>query len=495
MADTQQKVTAAQFSCAACGRRYAWKEALAGKNVKCKCGHAFPVPARAAGAAPPTPAVGLGGDDDDMAGLYALAAEEKKAKPSASANEIRCPACAGALPAGSVFCVHCGIDFRAGGAKAGAAKAPALPSAAPTRAAASGAMAWPAMRRSGVSAEVATRAQDDPLYEGGKARSLYLPLGICLVGLLVTIWSGISRAESHGLAASHVLIAGLILLVFNVAITFGAMLLATKFYDMGFGAVGPAILKICALALGPGSVGLLIEGYLPAGGMDIFIGLMVSIALNIALFKLLFDLDLGEILQLAGLIYVAQRWGSLLLAFAVINLVLGGAGSEKAAAILGAGMVAAAAEDEEKIDPREMAAALDDEAGSALGSGSAMVAASWLQESPSRHFSGRDNAASLALLTQLQQMGAKNTYVLSAYDEEADMLILELPPATDSFGRNKLHVWKGSLPSYKGLKGLKQKEELTDFGQKYLTVTLSAPTADSPEYDDASEGGDKEEEW
>src|SRR5687767_3453590 len=35
---------ATKFSCDGCGRTYAWKEQLAGKRVKCKCGTAVTVP-------------------------------------------------------------------------------------------------------------------------------------------------------------------------------------------------------------------------------------------------------------------------------------------------------------------------------------------------------------------------------------------------------------------------------------------------------------------
>src|SRR3954451_7877631 len=63
--------TSTKFSCDGCGRAYAWKESLAGKRVKCKCGQAMTVPD-----APPEP-------EFDADALYALADAEKEAAANA----------------------------------------------------------------------------------------------------------------------------------------------------------------------------------------------------------------------------------------------------------------------------------------------------------------------------------------------------------------------------------------------------------------------------
>lgn len=41
------EVISTGFGCKACGRRFAWKPALAGKRVKCSCGNVLTVPATA----------------------------------------------------------------------------------------------------------------------------------------------------------------------------------------------------------------------------------------------------------------------------------------------------------------------------------------------------------------------------------------------------------------------------------------------------------------
>lgn len=62
--------SAERFSCDSCNRVYAWKEELAGKRVKCKCGNAIAVPKTIASPD------GIGLDDD---GLYALVADAEAA--------------------------------------------------------------------------------------------------------------------------------------------------------------------------------------------------------------------------------------------------------------------------------------------------------------------------------------------------------------------------------------------------------------------------------
>src|SRR4051812_24063075 len=63
------EVVAARFTCDGCSRTYAWKEQLANRRVKCKCGHTMTVPA-----APPEPEI-------DENALYDLVADEPAQQP------------------------------------------------------------------------------------------------------------------------------------------------------------------------------------------------------------------------------------------------------------------------------------------------------------------------------------------------------------------------------------------------------------------------------
>jgi hypothetical protein len=57
------KAVAGKFSCAACGRQFAWKPALAGKKAKCACGEPLLIPQ-----SPPGPAAPVEDDAYDVAG-------------------------------------------------------------------------------------------------------------------------------------------------------------------------------------------------------------------------------------------------------------------------------------------------------------------------------------------------------------------------------------------------------------------------------------------
>ena len=88
----------ATFSCDACGKQYPWKQELAGKKAKCKCGAVLNIPAQpqAARAAARTP--------------VAVAA----AAPVEESAAYRCPACKADLNPGTAVCINCGYDLRTG---------------------------------------------------------------------------------------------------------------------------------------------------------------------------------------------------------------------------------------------------------------------------------------------------------------------------------------------------------------------------------------------
>lgn len=108
----QQQSSPAKFTCDSCGRSYSWKTELAGRKVKCKCGHVLEVPAS------PLQAEAEGD-------LYGLADEPasgaKKAAPAAAAPVVpqsntgyRCPNCLGDLVPGTHVCKACGFNLRTG---------------------------------------------------------------------------------------------------------------------------------------------------------------------------------------------------------------------------------------------------------------------------------------------------------------------------------------------------------------------------------------------
>ena len=122
----QQQSSPAKFSCDSCGRSYSWKTELAGRKVKCKCGHVLEVPAE-----PPQ----AEGDLYAMADDPAPAARKAPAAPAAPAPPVsstgyRCPNCLKDLIPGTHLCKECGFNLRTGtverAAKANAGAATAM---------------------------------------------------------------------------------------------------------------------------------------------------------------------------------------------------------------------------------------------------------------------------------------------------------------------------------------------------------------------------------
>jgi hypothetical protein len=105
---------AGKFTCDQCHKSYSWKPELAGRRVKCKCGHALSVPRD-------DPAVA---DDDalppEFEDLYALSAgapvdeSASPPPPPPPAGGRACPACGAGVDAGAVLCVNCGHNLKTG---------------------------------------------------------------------------------------------------------------------------------------------------------------------------------------------------------------------------------------------------------------------------------------------------------------------------------------------------------------------------------------------
>lgn len=98
-----------EFSCAACGRRFAWKPTIAGKKAKCKCGEKIAVPETDPAEAEPESFAGFELDlPDDAADIGVAPAQPAPSAPT------KCVACNHPLKPGAVICLNCGTDQRTG---------------------------------------------------------------------------------------------------------------------------------------------------------------------------------------------------------------------------------------------------------------------------------------------------------------------------------------------------------------------------------------------
>jgi hypothetical protein len=94
--------------CTICGKKYPFKADLAGRKVKCRCGHVIAVPAPVVKA------------DEDS--LYQLAPDPSKEQSKGTVlprqeeddGSVPCPNCNSPVIAGSVICVACGFNLKTG---------------------------------------------------------------------------------------------------------------------------------------------------------------------------------------------------------------------------------------------------------------------------------------------------------------------------------------------------------------------------------------------
>lgn len=503
--------TEPKFVCSSCGKDYRWKPELAGKKAKCKCGNVITVPSKPPAPAPARLAPKPKEEDADLDGLYALAQEEKKAVRAAdgadhgAAAGYRCPSCSASMPPGAVICPGCQLDMRTGMRQPVAAARPGsgVLAAAGAYAAATatgrggGAGVLPYGGGGGGAMSHAERASRDILYEGGKARSLYLPIGLIVLGLL--FYFGQVAFANDKLGAG-IMIGLVFLRVFiDSLLIFVAMLIAVKGFDMGFGAFGPGMLKILAVAMGPGALGQMVEEMMGGGFGGLLVGALVTLTLYGTLIKVLFNLDLGETLLLIFLIYGVRRVVGTFLMVAITGMASSGMISEDSADAIdsGATAVATAGPDEQHyppkrtMDPEELAEDLDKGALATIRyNKGGSVADDYLTTHDEHRFSNLDKPKSLELVKALQDAGAKSVTCVN-FDDVASKqggtvslvggIVIEMPddPASrkkifeiradtlKSVGQPEVmvEVEAGGKPD-----DVLKEEPLKDWGQKYMVL-------------------------
>ncbi|HZN64309.1 MAG TPA: DMT family transporter [Tepidisphaeraceae bacterium] len=496
-----------KFSCTSCGKEFRWKPELAGKKAKCKCGSVISVPAKPPAAPAPK------SEDMDLDQLYALAQEEQKATSRPVAEEevatgYRCPGCSSSLAPGTVICPNCQMDMRTGQRPTRQAAGSVSDAARGFVTSNRGGGGAPAMVMRGGAGVLpygggvpqgtnAARASQDMIWEGGKARSLYLPVGLIILGVLFYF-------GTYGMGANR-MTAGLLLLFVGVRVVLDAMLIlvamfiAVRAFDMGFGAFGPALLKIFAIAIGPGALAAMLNRMVGGGFAGMMLGSGVQLLLIYLFIMLLFQLDLGETILLDILIYAVQHWVGMFLLVAVVGMLSsGGISNRGATAVLGTGAaIATAGADKPEYppkrpkDPAEIAFELDEMA--ELGMRDVWTnAADYLKAG--HMFAVYGDEGSQKVLDMLADMGAKSVVTTHNADvmvndvqrSVATSLTIELPD--DKSQRAAIFEWyhgemkkQGQrLPLVEvevgGAPNEKLKvEPLKDWGQKYLEVDLHDP--------------------
>jgi hypothetical protein len=345
---------------------------LAGKKVKCKCGHALSVPT--------PPSIPLDSDDPFADALSALAdAEDQGATRTASDDAPRCPSCMSQMQPGAVLCVNCGHHVATGkkvGVKVEKAAKKAVAVAGggdPENLGRPGVLAY-----SGRSQRAAASAGDNNI--GEPFKDLYLPIILFLAGVALTF---VEARFAIGIPSTGFCVAytGVITII-NLVLVFVGIMFAARLLDLGLGPIGPALLKIAAIAVLPGAAANIVGHALgPAGGM---LGWGVSLALIYGMFMGLLQLDGQETIICSTIIWLVRTWAGFFLAMAIMNgfgMVLANAAATVATKTSPSASNAPAFKMPPPPKIRQVTVAQLDAAGEkALASGKAVEVRAWMNE-------------------------------------------------------------------------------------------------------------------
>lgn len=155
-------------------------------------------------------------------------------------------------------------------------------------------------------ARAVPRKTDDAA-ESAMLHDVYIPLGLLVAGVLARYYDGYVRGL-HNPAVNTVFVA--ITCTIDLVLIFAALLFAVKLLNLGLGNLGPALLKIAAVALLPAAIGDLIHYYTFA-----FVAWPMTLLMYYALLYYLFQMDGGEMRIVVAIIWLIQTWvGFLILA-------------------------------------------------------------------------------------------------------------------------------------------------------------------------------------
>ncbi len=249
------------FTCEFCGKPYPWKPQLAGKKVRCECGEVM--------VAPDQPNAAPRQSADDL-GEYNLADEPQPASPKQP------------TPSRS-------------------ASTPLSPILAP-------------QPDAKASEQTAARADFANRIGGSPWREIHLPTGLVVLGLILNIMLFMRMAGGEASVSRVLLPLGLTLLL-NLILSMIGVLLVSKWFEIGFGHPGTALLKLSAVILVPASL----AGFaaLALGSTDVWtvMGVRLIIVMPLTLIGLvaLFSLALDEAFYCTSVIYLVTQWATLFL--------------------------------------------------------------------------------------------------------------------------------------------------------------------------------------
>ena len=290
-------VTASRFECGGCGKSYTWKQELAGRRVKCKCGHVMTVPQSPPGAEPEPPA-------DD---LYDLAPDPQEGKP----KKPRVPL-APVVPKSEERATRAPLV------------APTVAAAGPAPAGA-GAGGIPLAYQKGPTQRERERMGSDVLMD--MRRDVYVPVALLVVGFLMYVGYYAVRYEMSGAGIALVSLGVGMITLFKAALLIGFAFVVAGPLGVSFGGIFTAALKLAAIAVFADGVATWIDAgtaKMTGGAGGAFSGMLsfpVVLGVYWVLLIYLFSMDAGDswiVVILLALFDFIVRWLLLLLLLSTI---------------------------------------------------------------------------------------------------------------------------------------------------------------------------------
>ncbi len=351
------------------------------------------------------------------------------------------------MPESAVLCTECGYNRKT-------RQRVMVPTAASGAIGASAAVAVPAAAipsaMAGYAATVRRHGGADNEVEPPAWKELLVPSILVAIGVALQVFNATYGSDgfiSLGLALPFL---GL-KLVINLLFAFAGVAIIVKYMEVALGSVGPAIIKLVAVALVPEGVATLVGTFV--GSDSAWVRMMVSSMLFMPigwfLFAWLFDLDFLEALYFEVIVWLLQQWVGIFILHAIFS---GGMGAGSMTGIRGGGGSQAVSTE-------------DGQAREVLKFNRVTDAKPWVIEGPNRMVQRLGHDKTVALVSGLLEAGAKEVKVLpgtAEYKGQAVAMVVLLP--RDAASRKKVFDFHNDWTDENG------GEDKTDEGQKYLVL-------------------------
>ncbi len=282
--------------CPHCQHAYQFKPELAGRAVQChQCQQPFTYPLTP----PPPPAAAS--SDAARPSLHPtpapVSAEGYELNltteaPSAAHEAAPCPQCGQRLAPGVVLCVQCGYN-RAQGRRlqtlVGEVTEP------------------PGMMERTSAGLLASAEAEARLLHRLKYVDLYVPGALVVIGLIAVLLEAFNSATIGGAVNWTILAVNLGSVLLSLPLMVASLFISARLFDLSFGPILTALLKLCAVLLAPGAVADVVAWLLGGGLMGAFLGYFVAFCCYWALLAKLFDIDAADAWKVI-LVITATRW-------------------------------------------------------------------------------------------------------------------------------------------------------------------------------------------